>query len=276
MSGHPITCNILLRAFNKKLIRLSFAGFGLLSYSSNYALADVVGFPGAEYDDGVIAVDATTEDFANGPTNGPHQSLTVNIPGGSGSLSGFLVPNPAVTASVTDTTAVQSTDNLHLVFHAEIFGPPGPVDLIIKAPGSSATSTVGAGASAGLTLTGLPDPNGRFGTYIYEDDSEGGRRVQTAFPGIADEITIPTLPGYIFRVDMQVSAGAAYSGGNLTTAGASIDPVFLLPAGYSIELSQGVGNSATPEPSTWAMMLIGFAGLGFVGYRVSRRTTIAI
>jgi hypothetical protein len=28
-------------------------------------------------------------------------------------------------------------------------------------------------------------------------------------------------------------------------------------------------NTAAPEPSTWAMMLVGFAGLGFVGYRRS-------
>jgi PEP-CTERM motif len=26
-----------------------------------------------------------------------------------------------------------------------------------------------------------------------------------------------------------------------------------------------------PEPSTWAMILIGFAGLGYAGYRKSRR-----
>jgi hypothetical protein len=26
----------------------------------------------------------------------------------------------------------------------------------------------------------------------------------------------------------------------------------------------------TPEPSTWAMMLLGFAGLGYVGYRRAR------
>jgi hypothetical protein len=32
---------------------------------------------------------------------------------------------------------------------------------------------------------------------------------------------------------------------------------------------------AIPEPSTWAMMLIGFAGLGFAGYRASRRTAAA-
>jgi hypothetical protein len=29
---------------------------------------------------------------------------------------------------------------------------------------------------------------------------------------------------------------------------------------------------AVPEPSTWAMMLVGFAGLGYAGYRVSRKS----
>ncbi len=29
--------------------------------------------------------------------------------------------------------------------------------------------------------------------------------------------------------------------------------------------------TAVPEPSTWAMMLAGFAGLGFAGYRASRK-----
>jgi hypothetical protein len=29
--------------------------------------------------------------------------------------------------------------------------------------------------------------------------------------------------------------------------------------------------SLVPEPSTWAMMLLGFAGLGFVGYRRQRQ-----
>jgi PEP-CTERM motif-containing protein len=29
--------------------------------------------------------------------------------------------------------------------------------------------------------------------------------------------------------------------------------------------------ASVPEPSTWAMMLIGFAGIGFAGYRRSRR-----
>ncbi|HEY6520446.1 MAG TPA: PEPxxWA-CTERM sorting domain-containing protein [Roseiarcus sp.] len=31
--------------------------------------------------------------------------------------------------------------------------------------------------------------------------------------------------------------------------------------------------SAVPEPATWAMMLLGFAGLGVAGYRGSRKST---
>jgi PEP-CTERM motif len=33
----------------------------------------------------------------------------------------------------------------------------------------------------------------------------------------------------------------------------------------------GLAPPAIPEPSTWAMMLIGFAGLGYAGYRASRQ-----
>jgi hypothetical protein len=34
--------------------------------------------------------------------------------------------------------------------------------------------------------------------------------------------------------------------------------------------------SSVPEPSTWAMMLAGFAGLGFLGFRQSRKTRVSI
>jgi PEP-CTERM motif-containing protein len=38
----------------------------------------------------------------------------------------------------------------------------------------------------------------------------------------------------------------------------------------------GVVNDAVPEPSTWAMMLIGFAGLGFAGYRKAHSARTAL
>ena len=34
--------------------------------------------------------------------------------------------------------------------------------------------------------------------------------------------------------------------------------------------------ASVPEPSTWAMMLIAFAGLGFAGYRSRRRAVAAV
>jgi hypothetical protein len=36
-----------------------------------------------------------------------------------------------------------------------------------------------------------------------------------------------------------------------------------------------VTPTAAPEPSTWAMMLLGFAGLGFAGYRSRKAASIA-
>ena len=35
------------------------------------------------------------------------------------------------------------------------------------------------------------------------------------------------------------------------------------------------GLVGAPEPSTWAMMLLGFAGLGFLGYRKAFNRTLA-
>jgi PEP-CTERM motif len=37
----------------------------------------------------------------------------------------------------------------------------------------------------------------------------------------------------------------------------------------------GAVPRAVPEPSTWAMMLIGFAGVGYAGYRRARESLAA-
>ena len=59
-------------------------------------------------------------------------------------------------------------------------------------------------------------------------------------------------------------------------AAASADPTFVIDEpGYSAYTIEGVPADpaavATPEPATWAMMLIGFAGIGFAGYRARKR-----
>ncbi len=69
-----------------------------------------------------------------------------------------------------------------------------------------------------------------------------------------------------------------YSNGDITAVGNP--PVTPGPFFYGVVVdvggvpnydSAGGLSLSTPEPSTWAMMLLGFAGLGFAGYRTSRK-----
>jgi hypothetical protein len=39
------------------------------------------------------------------------------------------------------------------------------------------------------------------------------------------------------------------------------------PDGFFVSVSNATVAGAVPEPSTWAMLLLGFAGLGFMAYR---------
>jgi hypothetical protein len=48
-----------------------------------------------------------------------------------------------------------------------------------------------------------------------------------------------------------------------------IDPSWAYAKDFQLEISPGYsagGGGAVPEPSTWALMLLGFAGLGFARY----------
>ncbi len=44
----------------------------------------------------------------------------------------------------------------------------------------------------------------------------------------------------------------------------------------SLDLPIPTGLTATPLPSTWMMLIAGFAGLGFFGYRGSKKSGIAV
>jgi hypothetical protein len=52
-----------------------------------------------------------------------------------------------------------------------------------------------------------------------------------------------------------------------------------LPTVFDVYLNQGAGTgtvSAVPEPSTWAMMLLGFAGVGFMAYRRKSKPALMV
>jgi PEP-CTERM motif len=56
----------------------------------------------------------------------------------------------------------------------------------------------------------------------------------------------------------------------------SISPICDCSGDFNLVLSDGIGNFApdVPEPSTWAMMLLGFVVLGIAGYRRSLRPSL--
>jgi PEP-CTERM motif len=93
-------------------------------------------------------------------------------------------------------------------------------------------------------------------------------------------------PGTLLLFSGLPFSGALLDSEPLTFGGSAYTASFsdaLGPGIYYVEITGrvnskvlGIGGSVTttaiPEPSTWAMMLIGFAGLGFAGYRASRKS----
>ena len=68
-----------------------------------------------------------------------------------------------------------------------------------------------------------------------------------------------------FFQDQVIDLGSSFGPGVALTFGYNL--VADGSGGYGFDLAVG---GAVPEPSTWAMMAIGFAGLGFLGYRARR------
>ncbi len=69
-----------------------------------------------------------------------------------------------------------------------------------------------------------------------------------------------------FSVSLDLQTGQ--SSGNWTAADVTLSSVTV----SSVTLSEPLSPTSVPEPSTWAMLLLGFAGLGFAGYRTSRKS----
>jgi probable HAF family extracellular repeat protein len=63
-----------------------------------------------------------------------------------------------------------------------------------------------------------------------------------------------------------LTAATEWNGGNIIDLG-PLAANAINDAGQVV----GFGPLPIPEPSTWAMMLLGFAGLGYVGYRKARQ-----
>jgi PEP-CTERM motif len=130
--------------------------------------------------------------------------------------------------------------------------------------GDSATSP------SGLTFQTFPSANQGWVSEAFSNVSVTGFN----FTGVFDVTDGEYTPFFMsFAIDP--------CGFGLTCDFQDTDQVSLaLPTGVSYTSDSGAflssPGTAVPEPSTWAMMLVGFAGLGYAGFRASRRPATVI
>ena len=202
---------------------------------------------------------------------------SVSSPTGSASASVHSVPTPlpAITSTATANADANGSEAYgYLWYYFAISGPASNSLSVNVLANGSLSSDVGTTSSTMQSTDFLRVA----GTTIVNATSLNGSN-NGAFS------TSQTLTGLSYDqpyfIEMNVTAIAHPSG----TATAFLDPYLsldpsLVAQGYSIITSEGIGNSSTvnsavPEPSTWAMMILGFAGVGFTARRKSKSALIA-
>ena len=166
-----------------------------------------------------------------------------------------------------------------MTYYLELLGPENSVPVTIGAKGSANTQTTSPATDSQANVELLMP-----GLGIVTATAKGGRPFG-ADPASFDFVkTVNIATGIVLNVGLSVSAFASAcpvcaSPADAVSASAFLDPYFLVPPGYTILLSPGIGNPipsappapAIPETSTWIMLLAGFAGLGLLGCRASAR-----
>jgi hypothetical protein len=156
-------------------------------------------------------------------------------------------------------------------------GVPNPVEyglsvnaqaelLITAGPGSSVVDEL-ALTNAGYTvLSGVGTGSLNSTTSNVTVNFGSTTTFSGGFSLKDDPITINT--DTIYEVEMFVSLG----GSPIIDESAYVDPFIGTPSGYSLELSPGIlnGTPPVPEPSTWALTLVGLGGLGSLGFKRAR------
>jgi hypothetical protein len=105
------------------------------------------------------------------------------------------------------------------------------------------------------------------GTYVVQFELAGNQRGQ---PNQTTAVTIGTSKA----IDI-TPVGNNYQFYSLTFTNVSGQVAFtdLGPSNQQGDLLDSVSVSAVPETSTWAMMVLGFAGVGFMAYRRKNKMT---
>ena len=155
------------------------------------------------------------------------------------------------------------------------------------------TLTASTTCAAVIDLSNVLGPSGGYSTQAYYQSMLGSQPMTAAQEAYANQEDQLRLLGFLSELGGDIPLGQIFyhiayditpppsaldlASGEVTFAPPSITPSGLVTGASDVGYT-GVGNTgvgpatAVLEASTWAMMLIGFAGLGFLGYRASRKS----
>jgi hypothetical protein len=167
-------------------------------------------------------------------------------------------------ATINATSGTLTASGAYL-FTAPVFSPGNGNTITINGTASQyvvidITSGSGNSLNGALTLTGgiLPDD-------VLINFIGSGSNLQGAANGA-------TLMGTFLAPNLGVQLNSLTIDGHLFGGEAGDNFQFVSNA----FIAQPALAAAVPEPSTWAMMLIGFAGVGFAAYRRTKKNTTAL
>jgi hypothetical protein len=161
----------------------------------------------------------------------------------------------------------------------------------VQMPGSSTASTL----TYDLTLTPLCTncgPESGTGSFTITTPAVGSSGNLTEGHGLTSmnfqidglnfTMNSSSEVGYYYNGSTLVLDNIGYTGiiGNFELTGVSLGGYYFgdsAPGGYVYDTNGSIGLAlaATPLPGTWSMLLIGFAGLGFVAYRAAKNGSAA-
>jgi hypothetical protein len=177
----------------------------------------------------------------------------------------------ASTVPVNGASAAVNVGNATLTYSMKITGPTPFASVQVDAHGGVTVSSIAAGGSSNNYAQVYFGVDGEF-----SDSALVGTSLGLITKTFDDTNTYTLATNHVYTLELYSNLYASVSGnlgGGTATFSGFIDPTFTVvgddPGAYKLYFSQGIGNSvgAVPEPSTWAMMIVGFIGLGVLAYR---------
>jgi hypothetical protein len=163
------------------------------------------------------------------------------------SLSGAQLDNLAPGTNITNSITTAFTFPVNFPYLADKAGFP----IGVNNPIPSATVSIGTNAAGQITSWSISE--GYFASYpAFPGENPND------FFGTYTVTTTNTGDSIVFVTDNDAGFAPGNGSGPFTTGTGSF----------------GALVAPVPEPSTWAMMIIGFLGLGFTAYRRRRQTVV--